>query len=241
MASLVHLQCKPTALALRGHSRVWSHPLMHCFSCTAEQMQFILELTSGAVRAHNWCWFAMPAEYSDLSGAFIRDDGLCVLCGYTRQCVVGVCLQGWQGRSKYTEQSLPDLARVKSHWSAEEGERWWINGGCNALINTGISSDHYYKCCFPIQSVSSLPMQITFAAISSYLRKIARGYCNALIGCCLHHPQNLGEHYEVSLRLEQKLRDNHTSQHKMNPELPLKPNLARLEWEFYMGQCSTLQ
>lgn len=32
----------------------------------------------------------MPAEYSDLFGAFIRDDSLRVLYGYTRQCVVHV-------------------------------------------------------------------------------------------------------------------------------------------------------
>lgn len=30
------------------------------------------------------------------------------------------------------------------HWSAEEGERWQINEGYNALINTGISSDQDY-------------------------------------------------------------------------------------------------
>lgn len=30
------------------------------------------------------------------------------------------CLQGWQGKSKYTKWSLPNLANIKPHWSAEK-------------------------------------------------------------------------------------------------------------------------
>lgn len=114
---------------------------------------------------------------------------MCVLWTHQAVCGACVCLQGGQGRSKYTKQSLPNLARVKSHWSAEEGKRWQINRGRNALINTGISSNLDYKYWFLIQPVFSLLIQISFPAVSSYLWKTAQKYCDALRGCCLHHPK----------------------------------------------------